>query len=629
MAKDVLAQARVFLDKLNKNQKWILGGIATVVVGGIIAIIVAVSQPAETTTLFKDLEASDAAKITEYLKANKIDYQLIDNATTIVVPKERADEIRMSVANQGLIQDSYVGYELFDKTNLGMSEFVQQLNARRALEGELQRTIKSMDEIKDVKVHLVIPKKAVFKQDEMLPSAAVKLRFKSSRGLERIKIEGIQNIVASSVEGLTPDKVVVTDNNGRILSQSQADENSVAGITSTQYEQQRKLENYLTEKVQSILDPAYGRENSKVRLNTEIDFDQLKVNKTDYDPERQVERSEQTISDNLTNTDTTFVPTINEQQERLNEIKNYEISKADSHFVKGIGSVKRMTVTAIINENVEIKTLPNGLDTVVSTPRSEEELKGIKEAIKTVVGFNEERGDQVNVICVPFVELIADKVTEINENNHLNTVKWYEKEDIQKLLLLLLIILITAFVMFRIIHAKFAKEKMRIAMGLPAKLEAPKLDKFDSSLLALPKDEDEIDEEIEDSEIDEELYSTEEFVVKEIMDDFDDEVEIDEEEMDMMLDEFPDQLLLEEGLFGDIDIMSGEFDDMEEPKERISDAALLERAKAAVGMEQSAIMESSEDELMKLELQERVNAFITEAPDVALKLIRVLYNQEK
>ncbi|MPN22102.1 hypothetical protein SDC9_169485 [bioreactor metagenome] len=97
----------------------------------------------------------------------------------------------------------------------------------------------------------------------------------------------------------------------------------------------------------------------------------------------------------------------------------------------------------------------------------------------------------------------------------------------------------------------------------------------------------------------------------------------------MMLDEFPDQLLLEEGLFGDIDIMSGEFDDMEEPKERISDAALLERAKAAVGMEQSAIMESSEDELMKLELQERVNAFITEAPDVALKLIRVLYNQEK
>ena len=214
---NILEQVKIFTNKLSKNQKWILGGLSVLVLGGVIALIITLYEPPETTTLWTNLESGDASRIIEYLKANKINYELRDNATTIVVPKKRVDEIRMAIATQGLVQDSYVGYELFDKTNLGMSEYVQQLNGRRALEGELQRTIKSMNEVRDVKVRLVIPKKALFKQDEKPPTAAVTLRFKSGHSLGRMSIEGIQRIVAQSVEGMVPSNVVVTDNYGKIL----------------------------------------------------------------------------------------------------------------------------------------------------------------------------------------------------------------------------------------------------------------------------------------------------------------------------------------------------------------------------------------------------------------------------
>ena len=655
MPTDILDKARVFLEKLNQAQKWILGGVAGVVLAGIIAIIVTNTEPVETTTLFNNLEVTDASSIIDYLKANKIKYDIADGGSTIIVPKKGVIELRMAIFNQGLIQESTVGYELFDKTNLGMSEQVQKLNSRRALEGELQRMIKSSDEIRDVKVHLVIPDKTLFKQQEKQPSAAVKLRFKNGRSYTKVSIEGIQNLVASSVEGMSVDKVVVTDNNNKVLSAPPVDESSLAGLTASQLEQQKKVENYLTDKVQTLLEPAFGSENSKVRLNTEIDFDQLQVNTTDYNPERQVERSEQTISDRFSNIDTSFVPGIDERQEKLNEIRNYEITKADSHYVKGIGSIKRLTVTAIINEVVEVRKLPNGLDTVVSLPRSQEELNRYTEAIKTVVGFNERRGDQVNVLCVPFVELLADKITEVNERNIINSTQWYQKEDNQKLILLLLALLITAITMYRLIHAKFVRDKMRIAMGLPVKLEAPKLDKFDSSLLAFPEEEEEDDyeedyeeeEEVVEEEVVEEVPEEEEEEEEEeldlhLLDDavLEDEMEGGEEELEVeevdleedeimtIPDELPEQLFLDSKLLDEfeLDIISTLDEEIEAQGEESE--SLLDRARAALAVPEQAPSEMSEDDLIKIELRERVTSFILENTDVAVKLFRIFLHQD-
>jgi flagellar M-ring protein FliF len=222
---------------------------------------------------------------------------------------------------------------------------------------------------------------------------------------------------------MTLANVVVTDNLGRVLSEDIPEHNSLAGATATQFKQQRQKEEYLANKVQEILDPVYGFGNSKVRCNVEMDFDQLEVSKTDFDPERQVERSEQINTDELQDIDTSFVPGTNMRHNKSNELRNYEISKADSHFIKGIGGVKRLTITAIVNEKIEIHKLDNGLDTVVSIPRSEEELNGIQNSIRNAVGYNANRGDQVNVLCIPFADILQDKVYEINEQNRINSIQ--------------------------------------------------------------------------------------------------------------------------------------------------------------------------------------------------------------
>ncbi len=634
----MLAQARTFLEKLSKTQKIIVASAVATVVAGVVALVVIVNSEPERSVLFNNLESNDAASIVEYLKSNNISYKLgADNGTTaIYISKEKVNETRLALANQGLPAESYVGYELFDKTNLGMSEFVQKLNYRRALEGELQRTIKSMSEVRDVKVHIVIPEKSLLKKDERQPTAAVKLTLKGGRSLSRLSIEGIQNIVASSVEGLSVDKVTVTDNQGHILSNSSIEENSLAGLTSTQYEQQKKIEEYYSAKVQALLDPALGPDNSKVKLNTEIDFDQLQVNKTDYDPDRQVERSEQSIIDYATNIDTSFVPGINEKRDRSNEVRNYEISKADSHYIKGIGGIKRLTVTAIVNETMTIEKTPQGLDTVISSPRTEEELNGLREAIKNVVGYDERRGDEVNVLCVPFAEQLSDKIFEINENNKIISTKWYEKEDNQKLLLLALALIVTAIVMFRLIHAKFVKDKMRIAMGLPEKLEPPVLDKYDASMLALPDEHMNLEDE-EDLEEEEETDDNEEFLfedpevsaLEDLLDDTEDEIEEIELEADDMLispDELPEQLLLE-GELEEMDIFNDEMEFVGESG-RIEDN-LLERARAALASQQASFGgELDESDLIKMELKEKVHQFITGQPEAAVRILRVFLSQD-
>ncbi len=631
---DILAQAKGFLEKLSRIQKIAFGAAATLVVAGIIALIGYASSSKDMGLLFNNLEPADAAKIVEYLKASQIEYQIVEDGTAVLVEKDKVYDTRLSLANQGLPADSYMGFELFDKTNLGMSEFVQKVNYRRALEGELQRTIKSMNEVKDVKVHLVIPEKTLFKKDERQPTAAIKLHFKSGRSLSKINIEGIQNLVASSIEGLTPDNVTVTDNNGRILSEAAANNNTLAGLTATQYEQQRKIEEYYSFKVQSLLDPALGPENSRVKLNTEIDFDQLQVNKTDYDPERQVERSEQNISDTETDIDTSFVPGINKQKEVLNELKNYEITKADSHFVKGIGGIKRLTVTAIVNEIVDVRKTPKGMDTVVSRPRTQEELENLKEAIKNVVGYDERRGDEVNVLCVPFVDQLADKIYQIQEHNHEISIPWYEKDNNRKLLLLLLAVLLTAFMMYRLIHAKFVKDKMRIAMGLPKKLEQPELNKFDSSLITLPEEEFYIDEDYDDEdevlELQEEIEEAS--ILEELIDDTEDEfedIQLEDDDLIVMSEELPEQLLLDGQFIDDMDFFDSEYTDEYVPHSGggSEHSTLIERAQSALAVAQPAD-EISEDEMIRMELKDKVHQFITGQPDTAVKIFRIFISQD-
>ncbi|MGB9913478.1 MAG: flagellar basal-body MS-ring/collar protein FliF, partial [Candidatus Kapaibacteriota bacterium] len=307
----LFGQISNFLSKLSIAQKILLFGITFSVLFGLIYLVVQTSTKVEYATLFTQLDPTEAGKIVEKLKEKKIQYKLEDNGTTILVDKSKVYDTRISIAAEGLPESGVVGYEIFDKTNLGMSEFVQKLNYRRALEGELAKTIGSLSGVKKARVHIVIPEKALFAAEQKQPTASVTLQLAGENALSRLNIRGIQNLVASSVEGLTPNNVTVVDHRGRIISESDIDPNSMLGKTQTQHEQQIRVEQYLTNKVQSLLDGVLGPGNSEVRVSAELDFTQIEKTITDFNPDKQVVRSEQSSSQNAKTVDSLQYPAPN------------------------------------------------------------------------------------------------------------------------------------------------------------------------------------------------------------------------------------------------------------------------------------------------------------------------------
>ena len=459
-----VTQFKEFANKLTNTQKMIFGGVLVAVLVGISSLFF-ISEDQDMKVLFSNLEQADAAKIVENLKEKAIMYELKDNGSTILVPENTVMDTRLSLASEGLPENSVVGYELFDKTNLGMSEFVQKLNYRRALEGELAKTIASLEEVKKARVHLVIPEKTLFKADQKTPTSSVTLHMKSGRSISKISIQGIQNLISGSVEGMKTEDVVVLDSKGKILSDAAIDENSVAGLTATQLTQQNRVEEHLTGKVQSLLDGVLGAGNSQVRVSAELDFTRIEQTKTDYDPEKQVTRSEQNIVDRNQTADSLSYPYVNMNKDMTNSITNYELSKNVEHIIHEVGAVKRLSVAVMIN-GVN-KVIDNeGIKTLEYTPRADEEMNKFNQIVKNAVGFDPSRNDQISVINIPFDN--SDMEGELEE---FYSQKWYEKPENQKIIFLLAAILITMILMFALLQSKYIKNRVRVALSLPENIE--------------------------------------------------------------------------------------------------------------------------------------------------------------
>jgi flagellar M-ring protein FliF len=529
--------------------------------------------------LFSNLEQADAAKIVENLKEKAIMYELKDNGSTILVPENTVMDTRLSLASEGLPENSVVGYELFDKTNLGMSEFVQKLNYRRALEGELAKTIASLEEVKKARVHLVIPEKTLFKADQKTPTSSVTLHMKSGRSISKISIQGIQNLISGSVEGMKTEDVVVLDSKGKILSDAAIDENSVAGLTATQLTQQNRVEEHLTGKVQSLLDGVLGAGNSQVRVSAELDFTRIEQTKTDYDPEKQVTRSEQNIVDRNQTADSLSYPYVNMNKDMTNSITNYELSKNVEHIIHEVGAVKRLSVAVMIN-GVN-KVIDNeGIKTLEYTPRADEEMNKFNQIVKNAVGFDPSRNDQISVINIPFDN--SDMEGELEE---FYSQKWYEKPENQKIIFLLAAILITMILMFALLQSKYIKNRVRVALSLPENIE------------------------VEDDEI---LEEENEYT--------DEEIVFDENDVLLLPSDLPDQLLLE-GDKEDRDLAeAAELDG----GEGFDKAALAKRANATF----EDTTEVTEQTLIKLEMKKKVEEFVNNNTGEAVRILRMFMMQD-
>ena len=576
---NIINKAKSFFSKLNTVQRIMLIGAPLALIIALMTILF-ITNDKQMGVLFSGLEPPDAAKIVESLKAQNIPYKLDNNGSTILVDKTRVLETRINLAGEGLPEQSVVGYELFDKTNLGMSEFVQKLNYRRALEGELAKTIVSIDEVKKARVHIVIPEKVLFDKDQKKPTASVTLHLKPGKNISQKSIQGIQTIVAASVEGMHTEDVSIVDHKGKLISESAIDVNSAAGLTSQQLEQQKKTEENLTQKVQSLLDGVLGVDNSTVRVNVELDFTRSEQTKTDYDPERQVVRSEQARNESNKSTDSLSYPAVNMDKKESNVIQNYEISSNVEHIIHSVGGIKRLSVAAIINGETKIKD-SNGLKTFVYIPKPEKEMQQLTDIIKNSVGFDPLRNDQISVINVQFDTMVDNEVLQ-----KLNPPSWWTNRENQKLILLLLAIIVTIILMYRLLQSKQLKDRIRIAMELPNKIEL--------------KDDDEIDEQEDKLE----------------------DLDIDEDELLLLPAELPEQLLLE----GD-----RQEQELEENPELIQQSSFIGTdltAKAKQRIEGTSSPQLTEEAMMKIEIKQKVEEFIDARTEDATRLLRMLLTQD-
>ncbi|KXJ99921.1 MAG: flagellar M-ring protein FliF [Nitrospira sp. OLB3] len=394
-------------------------------VAGMIAVTLWTQQP-DMQVLFANLAPEDASSILDRLKDAKVPYETANGGTTVLVPNAQVHDLRLEMAGQGLPHGGGVGYEIFDRTTMGMSDFVQKLNYRRALQGELARTITQMPEVERARVHLAVPERRLFATEQDRARASVVLSLRANRSLSKAQVQGIVHLVSSSVEGLQARDVTVVDGHGNLLSNTSSDES--AGLSGTQLEYQRTLEKDIETRIQSMLEKIVGVNKAVVRVSSVLDFRKIETTEERFDPNGQVVRSEQRgqekssgvnamsggvpgVESNVPGgTETEGGQTSSNSNQAKNETVNYEISRTVSRIVEPTGTIKKLSVAVLVDGIYEGGAKPaegaaeetKKEEPKKYVPRSEEEMKRIEEIVKKAMGYSAERQDQVEVVNIQF-----------------------------------------------------------------------------------------------------------------------------------------------------------------------------------------------------------------------------------
>jgi len=401
-------------------KRWLMLGII-VLSALFFGLLIVTANRTEYKPLYANLGNEDAGEIMNKLKEQKVPTRISDDGKTILVPASKVYELRMALASEGLPQGGGVGFELFDRKNFGMTEFVQKLNYQRAMQGELSRTIAQISGVEQARIHLALPERTLFKENEKAPSASVVLKMKSGRVLSESEVQGIIHLVASSVEGMDPDHITVIDNRGKMLNRPGAPDQA-SRIASTMLETQRNIEKGVEDRLQSLLDRVVGSGKSAARVSVALDMKNLEKYEERYDPQASVVRSEQKsaqtesvpvpsgvpgVQSNLGKTP--LPPSVPGGGSKNDETKNYEISRTESRIVAPAGALTRISVAVLVDGKYEKVTgKKKGATQSKYVPRTPEELQKIEALVKSAVGFDPARGDQVTVANIPFQDVAAE-----------------------------------------------------------------------------------------------------------------------------------------------------------------------------------------------------------------------------
>ena len=375
----------------------------------------------EYATLFSNLGQEDAAAIVEQLRTAKVPYKL-DNGNQILVPSRQVYDLRLKLSAQGLPSGGGVGFEVFDRSSFGITDFTQKLNYQRALQGELARTIGQLKAVQQARVHLVIPQPTLFTERERPATASVVLKLKPGGSLTQQEVRAISHLVASSVEGLAPERITVVDTSGRVL--SLGNDKSVASLTSTQLETKAAIESDLERRVTTMLEQVLGPGKASVRVAAQLNFDQIERTEERFDP-NSVVRQEQRSTESTQGTTTTPVGipgansnvnvpvlgggTTNTRSNRESETLNYEISKSVERKVVAPGAIARLSVAVMVDGLSRAASNGAGAEAKEYVPRSAGELEKLRRVVTSAVGFNAARGDEVQLVEMPFDVSTAER----------------------------------------------------------------------------------------------------------------------------------------------------------------------------------------------------------------------------
>ena len=415
---DTIGQA---LRNLGPMRLAVMGAVMVGLIGFFIFLMGKIGSP-NMQLLYSDLDSGDSNKIVGQLGSLSVPYELKKGGSEIYVPSGDANRVLLHLADQGLPGGGTIGYQIFDKQeSLGATNFMQNVNLVRALEGELAITIQSLVSVKSARIHLVLPKRALFSRQKQEPSASVVLVMKGATRLNPDQVNAIQHLVATAVPSLVPNHISIVDNKGKLLAGAFDDTDSAGAMAVKADQRRRALQSRLSQTIEELLERTAGFGKVRAEVNVDMDFDRINTTEESYDPDGQVVRSTQSVEQTASSKDAegspavsvgTNLPDTNLQsgdsadstaaETRTEETVNFEISKIIKNHVREAGTIKRLSVAVLVDG----KRVENDDGDLVYQPRNDAEMELLATLVRGVIGFNAERGDTVEVINMEFAEFV-------------------------------------------------------------------------------------------------------------------------------------------------------------------------------------------------------------------------------
>jgi flagellar M-ring protein FliF len=446
----------------------------TIMISGMLGValvctIVYLMNRVEYEALYRELNPEDAQAIASKLKEQKKDFIVQGTSILVAAPKTEIDKLRLEIAGSGLARSGRVGYEIFDKNQFGMTDFTEQINLQRALEGELSRTIASLSEISQARVHIVLPKDSIFEEKKEEAKASVVVSLKHGAELSKSGVAGIKGVVAGAVPGLHTHNVSIVDDEGRLLSQSV--ESSDAARSEIESGIREQYEKEMAGKVVSILEPLVGKGKVHANASIDLDFNTTEQMEETYNPNPPAVLSHQKSEERSggasgasgvpgpqPSTGLTSTQSISSIPERIrqSEATNYEVNKLVRHTVQPKGTVRRLSVAVILDNKTVYSKTKDGKIAEKTEPRSQKDVEAYRELVLAAVGYDEQRGDVITIENVPFY-------SDTRPEEQLPTAPWYSvtRWQSQPYLMpaikygsLILLFLLAYLVLFRPIHKR-------------------------------------------------------------------------------------------------------------------------------------------------------------------------------